>query len=143
MSCLTPVLLYLCPAIHPSVNNALLSNLLRHHWLDFFFKSTCLGWSSCASPNLGPGHQLIVRFIVLEVMTPPLLNTATILFSHLLRDQWSNFYETCLGSFPNGLVVSPKFGSGPSTNMNCQIWIFAGIIIIKMSSKCHLLKLPR
>ena len=39
----------------------------------------------------------------------PFLNNVTISFSHLLRDHWSDFFETCPRCFPSVLVVhAPK-----------------------------------
>ena len=40
-----------------------------------------------------------------EVGISPLLNTVTILLSHLLLDHWSDFFKIFLGCFPGCLVM--------------------------------------
>ena len=52
---------------------------------------------------------------------PPCVLTSVNSFSllHLLRDNWSDFFDTCLGCSPCGLDMHPhsKFSFDPSLNM--------------------------
>ena len=63
-------------------------------------------------------HQIWKFYIVIPIKCPSVRTSVNNLsLSHLLRDHWSDCFETCLGCSPDGLVCKPKIGSCPSTNM--------------------------
>ena len=54
---------------------------------------------------------------IFKIAICPLLNTVTILLSHLLWDHWSDFFKLARGVSLLVLLCTPENGSGLSTNV--------------------------
>ena len=82
-----------------------LSHLLRNQWRNFV---ETLHMDSSQPLYVSPWrrfHGLAWPREILEITTSPLLNTVTILLCHLLQDNSSDFFKTCLGCSPSNLIV--------------------------------------
>ena len=85
-----------------------LSHLLRNHWRNFaatFHMNSSQRIDISAQKRFGSVNKYGRTAAIFKIAICPLLNTLTISLSHLLRDHWSDFFETCLRWSPSGLVV--------------------------------------
>ena len=85
-----------------SINNFLLSLLLKDHWFYFFSKlvrNVPLVVLLCM-PEFGFGPSTNMVAIELEIGSSPLLNTVTISLLHLLLEHWSEFFLNLSETFP-------------------------------------------
>ena len=79
-----------------------LLHLLRNHWRNFV-EILHMNSSQCLDISARKPFRSINKYgrtaAIFKISICPLLNTVTISLLHLLRDHWSDFFESCLRWF--------------------------------------------